>query len=847
MKQHFFITDILIVCLYTLTFQSVKCNEVVMPQDIFQKFEQAEVKTEGNRLVVTTGVVERVWKWTGNGLVTIGLKNLKTGTEYITREPSHLCDWELPGFKNVNTAQLVSLSVNKSSDQGFTSSHLEVVAGIHYRELKVFTEYLIWVYPNSQGIRTQHRVLALRGYEPPEEQGSVYKGLSDIGISPANWQIKYVDQWLEEDDKGSPEHVFDRKRGTDWFTGHGTSHPHEIQIDLGKTYKMEGLGILSSHDARIINDFQFYVSKDGQHWGEPLADTSFFHSNDMHNFDYFHTNDLQTFEFDTRKGRYVKLVTLSDAGDRGFAGLSEIFLFSDREELVLEPSFRKDYIPVNSENFSRRLIGYYTDLGNRNYMAADIMKEVKIKGALKNQQERYDWASIISLEKNNEGFCLVKESQKCVNQKGYKTGGFICDESGVFVTGWGLAAGDFAYEKYRPGWATWTVVYDGGDDGRQLALKQFDRDRYPVDTETDMYTIANTFGNQTQDSPPTTTESEVLKEIKSVDDLSIDVLQIDGGWNRSGVKNQPNPYRPSKASEYTEGWENVKRVSQNFGITMGLHYHAHYCGFQDLKWNFDHGFYYYKLDFAMMNHYDAIESVIEKVRKFVAYTNHKAIVNWDVTAPPPRVGYYFAREYGDLYLENRKSEFPEKVIYKPSNVLRDGWQLSKYSNLNQYQLIVQNIDLVDKEKSDAYLHTQPYSVAIGLMGTPIFFQSTYLYDKEDREQIRPLMDVYKSHQKEIFTGYVFPLGTKPNNESWTGYQSYHPDRKTGYLMIFRELHNTQVTNELKLRFLEGKRIRIVNLLTGKQHEIKVDQSGKGKFDIPIAPSFKFLRYSIVNE
>jgi hypothetical protein len=47
-----------------------------------QAFQTATVKTNKNQLIVSTGKVQRTWRWTGKGLATISVKNLETGKEW---------------------------------------------------------------------------------------------------------------------------------------------------------------------------------------------------------------------------------------------------------------------------------------------------------------------------------------------------------------------------------------------------------------------------------------------------------------------------------------------------------------------------------------------------------------------------------------------------------------------------------------------------------------------------------------------------------------------------------------------------------------------------------------------
>ncbi len=80
---------------------------------------------------------------------------------------------------------------------------------------------------------------------------------------------------------------------------------------------------------------------------------------------------------------------------------------------------------------------------------------------------------------------------------------------------------------------------------------------------------------------------------------------------------------------------------------------------------------------------------------------------------------------------------------------------------------------------------------------------TQLLQPQERDELRKIISVYKANRREIFESYVFPIGNEPDNESWTGFQIYHPEKKTGYLMIFRELHNTGKDQQNEIKIYEG--------------------------------------------
>jgi len=544
--------------------------------------------------------------------------------------------------------------------------------------------------------------------------------------------------------------------------------------------------------------------------------------------------------------QYIAWLYPDSDGIRTQVGFKQIHPKKTKSPLV---SFGyTEYVPLVSPAQKIRAFGYYNNTQHRNSSETPILREEVIRSTGK-----VNWANGLVLEYQNGGIILVKESHKCVNQPGVETGDFEIKESGIGLRGFGMKDHDIGPEKYVYAWANWVVLYEGDV---QSAVKEYDRQRYPVDLGRDLYIMANTWGSTLNpfDGRYAAREENILLEIKSQSDLGIDVQQIDDGWQGQDYQQWRPAAKavfPKKASLpkgteyqiYPGGWNNLRQTAADKGITPGL-WAAWQIPLEDLKWNYDNGdFRYYKLDFARLNTKQVLDDFISKIREFVLYTEHAVRINWDVTENAPRIGYYFGREYGNIYLENRKPVRPENVVYIPHLILRDAWHVSKYINLNKFQVTVQNIDQVDTTGSDAYLHSHPYSVAIALMGSPIFFQETHLYSEESRSQVRDLLKIYKEHREEMFKGYVYPIGDEPDNASWTGFQNHNFDSEKGYLLLFRELHNEQESRTINLNFLEeGRQYTFTNLVSNEKWKSKTGQEAEMEFGIPESPGFLYISY-----
>ncbi|WDE97570.1 hypothetical protein PQO03_17220 [Lentisphaera profundi] len=534
---------------------------------------------------------------------------------------------------------------------------------------------------------------------------------------------------------------------------------------------------------------------------------------------------------------------------------------------------RTESLAIDTTGLVKRGMGYYNHTQGRNQLKTPLVHESL------HESGNLGWASILSLENKEGGVFLVKESHKCVNQAGVNTGVFEVEKNHVSSTGWGILPQDLT-TTYQGFWANWVIVHDGKTaEQRELALKEFDRVRYSIDPKRDIYIMANTWGSGESKncSQSAAREENVLVEIASQNDLGIDVQQVDDGWQGwmtagphwrpvakldfKEMMRQKNKKKKNQKSEdgevylknakvyemYPNGWSTIKAQAKKDDIRLGLWAHAR-VPLEDLKWNFDQGgFKSYKIDFVNARDFTNLNEIMTKVRKFVQYTNHQVRMNWDVTEHPPRIGYFFGREYGNIYLENRKTMSPANVVYIPHLVLRDAWELSKYNNLNKFQISVQNGDRCNKQVSDAHKHTADYLVAQTLMGSPIFFQETHYYSDEARELVKPLLKAYKAVRSDMYRGYVFPVGEMPDNKSWSGFQNYNSESDKGFLTIFRQINNDETKKSIALKFVANQELELTNLMTGEKQVQRAGADGSISLAIDKAADYRFYQYTVIGK
>ena len=129
-------------------------------------------------------------------------------------------------------------------------------------------------------------------------------------------------------DSEAPGHegyrALDGNPGTMWHTDFGfdePSHPHEIVVDLGKSYELTGVGYLPRPGAGngTVKAYELYVGDDPKKFGKPLAKGSLAKSA---------AETVLALPART-KGRYVRLRALSEASGRPWTSIAELRILAD--------------------------------------------------------------------------------------------------------------------------------------------------------------------------------------------------------------------------------------------------------------------------------------------------------------------------------------------------------------------------------------------------------------------------------------------------------------------------------------------------------------------------------------
>jgi len=148
------------------------------------------------------------------------------------------------------------------------------------------------------------------------------------GVLPQEtWSLQYVDSQELTGEDGAAENAFDGDPNTFWHTQWyqvTPNHPHEIQINLGGLFEIDGFLYQPRQDGGIngwIKQYELYVSADGINWGIPVVTGTFSSDN----------NEKQV-SFVPTIASYIRVRALSEANGNPWTSMAEIRLIGKELE-----------------------------------------------------------------------------------------------------------------------------------------------------------------------------------------------------------------------------------------------------------------------------------------------------------------------------------------------------------------------------------------------------------------------------------------------------------------------------------------------------------------------------------
>lgn len=453
---------------------------------------------------------------------------------------------------------------------------------------------------------------------------------------------------------------------------------------------------------------------------------------------------------------------------------------------------------------------------------------------------------------DESGLFYLKESPLASSQLAYPGADFIVNFGEVKPIGLGIVASDLQSDEWVKTYSIVLGVSANDEKSRLQALHGYYKNKRKQDSRREEMIVMNTWGDR--GSLSRLTEDFCFKQIDACAELGISHFQLDWGWQETSSYVDKNgnfvkKWTP-KQSLFPNGFDKVVTKGRESGVEVCLYFVPN-AKYDNEAWEQDaddiiylykkYGVRIFKIDGQQMQSRIAEIRTRKMYEKVMQETDYNVIFNYDITAGQ-RGGYFYLNDYGNMFVENRYTDF---TTYYPYKTLRNVWMLSKYVPSEKIQVEFLN-KWRNKEKygDDIFApmnYSMDYLFATTMVGQPLAFMDAgdlpeNAFDSKD------LIKRYKNIQHQFHKGIILPIGDEPSGKSWTGFQSI--GNNEGFLLIFRE--SNDFSEENITTWLEnGTELELIPVLgKGKKHRQKIKNGKQITVQLPEKNSFILYEYKI---
>ncbi len=401
------------------------------------------------------------------------------------------------------------------------------------------------------------------------------------------------------------------------------------------------------------------------------------------------------------------------------------------------------------------------------------------------------------------------------------------------------------------------LAYSGGRAGRIETLQTYQRQLRRYVPGRDGLFLSNTWGDRSRDAR--INETFMLKEIEAGAKLGVEVIQIDDGWQKGVSANSSRGEKGRKGAwasywdKYPDFWDiDTKRfprgmtplvaLAKENGAKLGLWFSpdstnkgAYWQRDADfiLKMHREEGIDYFKVDGVRTRSVEAEANIRRFFTKVLENSDGKIVCDVDATADR-RPTFFGVPDVGPIFVENRYTDYHN---YWPHMTLRTLWKLAQYVDPLRLRMeFLNNTRNTDKYEGDPLApacYTPDTLFATVMFANPLgWFEVSNLPDDYFR-LLGPLVKTWKQERASMFSNTIIPIGMAPDGVCWTGFASVSKDRRTGYVLVFRELNQAaEWTVDLPL-FSGSHRLTV---LAGKG----TAQIAANKLTVRIAEKLQYL-------
>lgn len=344
------------------------------------------------------------------------------------------------------------------------------------------------------------------------------------------------------------------------------------------------------------------------------------------------------------------------------------------------------------------------------------------------------------------------------------------------------------------GYAWSVVAWHGGRWGRARALHAVQRAVRAPRAGLDGLMISNTWGDRNRDA--CISDDFVAAEIAAGAALGVDVCQIDDGWMRGTTSNSVRAAAEGGVWEgywrsdpdfwgmhpqrFPRGMEPTVERCRRAGIGLSLWFGPDSIDdFANWRKDADACLGFWRRWGVRIIKLDGIKARSKRgeanLRRFfdavLRESGGEVLFDLDITAEV-RPGYFGAMDVGQLYVENRYTDWHR---WWPHAGLRTLWTLSWYVAPQRVRMEFLNpLRCAEKYGADPLAPAcwPPASILASVLpAAPLAFFETSRLPEQVAAAWRPLIALWRQHRAELHGGTVLPIGGEPDGATWTGFCS----------------------------------------------------------------------------
>lgn len=456
------------------------------------------------------------------------------------------------------------------------------------------------------------------------------------------------------------------------------------------------------------------------------------------------------------------------------------------------------------------------------------------------------------------GFFILKESPCFSDERPETEGSFHIDGHMIQTLGWGIRPEEISQTAFLKTYGSVIGFFNGDSCNGYISLKKYQTCRAGIKAADNCVVMVNPWGDRM--CYEHMGEDFIIRELKAASELGVTHYQLDDGWQKGKgliqlVDNEAvgEDYWEIDTQRFPNSFDKIAQASKKLGVELALwfapDFNKLFRNYQEQEHIlFDmykkYGIKRFKIDAVKLRTKEAednLEHLLDELRR---KTNGDISFNLDTTADP-RAGYFMFQEYGNIFLENRYTDWGN---YYPWLTLKNLWDLCAFVPSQRLQAEFLNLKRCkDKYASSDRLAPEHYSYeyvfAITMFANPLCWFETSALDEESQKKYSDIISFYRKHQEAIYNGCILPVGDRPSGYSWTGFISHDTERNAGYLLVFRE-YNEERQHFFDIPFLKGNRVELKCIYGNIDIPPVIDGNGNVGISIEAQNDFRLYTYKV---